>query len=131
MKPSLVMATRSPSARPVAAVSRYCSEPSSMRMVTRLLAPGTVLPAAAAAAGSMMCSRRPVRARNGCAAIGATTTGTAPACGTTTVGAAADGTDTAGGTTTAAAGGEGCTTTGAGAGATLCSAAQAAKRAVA
>src|SRR5436190_8447502 len=37
MVPSLVSATRSPMARPMAEVSRYCSEPSSIRTVMRLV----------------------------------------------------------------------------------------------
>src|SRR5437764_13715560 len=81
-----------------------------MRMPTRLLAFGTVEPAAALGGRSMIESMRPVPARSGAAAVGATTTAPVPACGTTTA---------AGGVV-----GAGCTTTGAGAGATLCSEAQ-------
>src|SRR5438067_817747 len=84
MWPSLVIATRSPTARSLAAVSRYCSVPSSMRMPTRLLAFGTVDPAAALGGRSMIESMRPVPARSGAAAVGATTTAPVPACGTTT-----------------------------------------------
>src|SRR5580765_7808871 len=108
------MATRSPIARPAAAVSTYCSVPSSMRMPTRLLAAGTVLPAAAPAGRSSIESMRPVPARSGPGVVGATTTAPVPACGTTTA-------DPAGafcGTTTAGCG-TGWTTTGAGAGATF------------
>jgi len=79
-----------------------------MRMPTRLFAFGTLLPAAAAGGMSRIDSMRPVPARSGCGAAGATTM--APGA--------------AGGTTTAPAVGAGCTTTGAGAGATLCSVAQ-------
>src|SRR5438132_13606914 len=103
-------------ARQQAPVSTYCTEPSSMRIPTRLFAPGTVLPAAAAGGRSRIDSMRPVPARSGWAAAGATTTGAVPAWGTTTVAAGGLGC----GTTTAAAGGAGDTTTGAGAGATSC-----------
>src|SRR5437762_1271742 len=114
-------------ARPPAAVSTYWIVPSSMRMPTRLFAPGTLLPAAAEGGMSRIESMRPVPARSGSAAAGATTTGAVPDWGTTTAGAAA----TDGGTTTAAAGAAGATTTGAGAGATLCSVAHAARMATA
>jgi len=81
-----------------------------MRMPTRLLAFGTLDPAAALGARSMIESMRPVPARNGPVAAGVTTTAPVPACGTTTA---------VGGVV-----GAGWTTTGAGAGATLCSLAQ-------
>src|SRR4051794_19773744 len=109
------MATRSPMARSAAAVSTYCSVPSSMRMPTRLLAAGTVLPAAAPAGRSSIESMRPVPARSGPGVVGATTTEPVPACGTTTA-------EPAGafcGTMTVPACGAGWTTTGAGAGATF------------
>src|SRR5258705_12828611 len=109
----------------LAAVSRYCSEPSSIRIVMRLVAPGTLEPAAAEAGRLMICSILPVPARSGCGAGDATTTGAVPAAGTMTVGATA----VAGGAVTMAAGGAGCTTTGAGAGATRLSDAQAASNA--
>src|SRR5216117_460109 len=126
-------------ARPPAAVSTYWIVPSSMRIPTRLFAPGTLLPAAAAGGMSRIESMRPVPARSGSAAAAATTTGAVPDWGTTTPGtAAADGgTTTAGaaavdgGTTTAAAGAAGDTTTGAGAGATLDSVAHPARMAAA
>src|SRR5437762_9900147 len=119
------MATRSPTASPAAAVSTYCSVPSSMRTPTRLLAAGTVLPAAALAGRSRIVSMRPVPARSGPGVVGATTTAPLPDCGTTTA-------DPAGafcGTTTAPADGAGWTTTGAGAGATLDSVAHPARAA--
>src|SRR3989454_5868169 len=126
-------------ARPLAAVSTYWIVPSSMRMPTRLFAPGTLLPAAAEGGMSRIESMRPVPARSGSAAAAATTTGAVPDWGTITVGAAAadGGTTTAGaaavegGTTTAAAGAAGATTTGAGAGATLDSVAHPARMAAA
>src|SRR5438552_1895942 len=114
-------------ARPPAAVSTYWIVPSSMRMPTRLFAPGTLLPAAAAGGMSRIESMRPVPARSGSAAVGATTTAPGVACGTTTAAAGALGC----GTTTAPAVGAGATTTGAGAGATLCSVAHAARMATA
>src|SRR4029077_1663917 len=96
-----------------------------MRTPTRLLAFGTVEPAAALGARSIIESMRPYPARSGPVATGVTTTALVPDCGTTTAEGCAAG---AGCTTTD---GAGCTTTGAGAGATWCSVAQPARAAMA
>src|SRR5688500_1078338 len=113
MCPSLVSSTRSPIEMPSAAVSTYCTVPSSILMPRRRIG-FVVAPAAADVGSTVIDSTRPKPVR---IAVGV---------GTTT------GAEAAGGTTTVPAGGAvgaGATTTGAGAGVTGSDVAQAASNA--